>query len=60
VARRSMVVQGRVEEWERWTRMRFPASGRYIVPGALAPVTIDRRRDRGRYAEPNVWMLHSL
>ena len=40
--------------------MRFPVSGRYVVPGALVPITIDRRRDRGRYVEPNVWMLHPL
>jgi GNAT superfamily N-acetyltransferase len=60
VAPRSMVVEGRVSEWECWTGMRFPASGRYVVPGALVPVTIDRRRDLGRYVEPNVWMLHPL
>ena len=60
VAPRSMVVDGRVKDWEAWTRMRFPASGDYVVDGALAPVRIDRRRDRGRYVEPNVWMLHPL
>jgi hypothetical protein len=60
VARRSMVVTGRVDEWERWTQMRFPETGRYVVPGALAPILIDRRRDRGRYVEPNVWMRHPL
>jgi GNAT superfamily N-acetyltransferase len=60
VGPRSMVMEGRVSEWECWTGMRFPGSGRYVVPGALVPVTIDRRRDRGRYVEPNVWMLHPL
>ena len=57
-APRSMVVTGTVAEWEEWTTMTFPESGRYIVPGALAPVTIDRRRNLGRYVEPNVWMRH--
>jgi hypothetical protein len=60
IAARSMVVEGRVRDWEGWTGMRFPDSGRYVVPGALVPVTIDRRRDRGRYVEPNVWMLHPV
>jgi len=60
VAARSMVVNGRVKEWEAWTGMRFPASGDYVVPGALTTVRIDRARDRGRYVEPNVWMLHPL
>lgn len=58
VAARSMVVEGRVKQWEAWTNMRFPASGDHLVPGALSPVRIDRRRDRGRYVEPNVWMRH--
>jgi hypothetical protein len=39
-----MIMQGRVGDRERWTGLRFPESGRYVVPGALAPVTIDRRR----------------
>ena len=60
VAPRSMVVTGTVAEWEAWTTMTFPESGRYIVPGALAPVRIDHRRNLGRYVEPNVWMRHAV
>jgi len=60
VAPRSMVVTGTVAQWEAWTSMKFPASGRYVVPGALTPVTIDRWKDRGRYVEPNLWMLHPV
>jgi GNAT superfamily N-acetyltransferase len=60
IAERSMVVEGRVKDWERWTGLRFPDSGDYVVPGALTTVRIDRRRDRGRYVEPNVWMLHRV
>jgi hypothetical protein len=54
----SMVISGTVAEWETWTGMAFPESGPYVVPGALEPVQIDRERDQGRYAEPNVWMEH--
>jgi hypothetical protein len=57
---RSMRVHGRVDEWEAWAGMRFPDSGRYVVPGALVPVEIDREADLGVYVEPNVWMLHPL
>lgn len=55
-----MVVTGTVAAWEAWTEMRFPESGAYVVPGALVPVTIDHRRDRGQYVEPNVWMRHAV
>jgi len=31
-----------------------------VVPGAFQPVTIDVRRNIGRYEEANVWMRHPL
>jgi GNAT superfamily N-acetyltransferase len=58
VAPRTIVIEGTVADWERWTDMRFPDSGDYVVPGALQPVVIDRERDHGRYDDPNVWMRH--
>ncbi len=60
IAPESMVVEGTVEQWTHWTGGSFPASGAYVVPGALAPVHIDLERDLGRYAEPNVWVEHRL
>ncbi|MFQ6042065.1 MAG: GNAT family N-acetyltransferase [Candidatus Poribacteria bacterium] len=60
VCTRSMRIIGTVEDWERWTGMRFPESGMYIVPGALVPVEIDYGANQGIYVEPNVWMRHSL
>jgi GNAT superfamily N-acetyltransferase len=57
-APRSMVITGTVAEWEEWTGLALPETGRYVVPGALDLVEIDRERDLGRYAEPNLWMRH--
>jgi GNAT superfamily N-acetyltransferase len=56
----SLVATGTVAEWEEWTGMAFPDSGRYVVEGALVPIEIDREHDCGRYVEPNVWMRHSV
>ena len=56
----SLTVTGTVAEWEDWTDMRFPETGDYVVPGALQPVCIDRRRDVGRCDDPNVWMRHPI
>ncbi|MFW5748015.1 MAG: GNAT family N-acetyltransferase [Chloroflexota bacterium] len=56
----SMRIPGTVAQWEAWAGMRFPETDMYIVPGALAPVTIDREADSGLYVEPNVWMIHPL
>jgi hypothetical protein len=55
-----MVVEARVEDWERWTGLKFPESGDYVVPEALVPIQIDRAMNVGRYIEPNVWVHHPI
>lgn len=60
VCRQAMQVVGTISDWEEWTGMRFPDDGSYIVPGALVPIEIDIKQDRGTYVEPNVWVLHLL
>jgi hypothetical protein len=54
----SMRITGSVAEWTEWTGMEFPADGRYVFPGGLAP--LDVRDGIGSYWEPNVWMLHEV
>ena len=54
-----MSITGTVQEWETWTKMRFPQSGLYIFPEALAPLLVSHEQNEGRYEEPHVWMLHS-
>ncbi len=58
-ARRSMVIEGSVADWESWADMVFPVTREYVVPGALNLVLIDRERDRGLYVEENLWVQHS-
>jgi hypothetical protein len=53
-----MVVTGTVAEWEEWTGLAFPETGRYVVPRALDLVDIEREEDLGVYAETNLWMRH--
>ena len=59
-APRSMTIAGSVAQWQTWTGLEFPASGPYVVPGALAPVEVDLAADRAVYHDPNVWMVHDL
>lgn len=54
----AMTITGSLADWERWSGLRFPESGDYVVPGALNPVSFDVPADRGVYVEPNVWMVH--
>jgi GNAT superfamily N-acetyltransferase len=60
VAPATVTVTGAVKEWEEWSGKAFPASGSYVVPGALQPVSIDRERGLGRYDDPNYWMEHAV
>jgi GNAT superfamily N-acetyltransferase len=56
----SMTIPGTIEQWTKWTGRQFPASGSYIIDGALVPVKIDLEHNLGLYIEPNVWMVHSV
>ncbi|MEL6308951.1 MAG: GNAT family N-acetyltransferase [Chloroflexota bacterium] len=60
IAAHSMRVLGTVNEWETWTGRHFPATGMYIVDGALNPIIIDHENDLGTYIEANVWMEHPM
>jgi len=60
VAETSMVIPAAVREWEEWSGMKLPSSGRYIINGGLVPLEIDKTANKGVYIEPNVWMRHPL
>jgi hypothetical protein len=57
---RSLRITGTVADWEEWTGLPFPESGAYVFPHGLAPLEVDRERDRGEYWEPNVWVHHRV
>jgi len=56
----AMTIPGTRAEWEEWTGMKFPQSGKYVVSGALNPIEIIVEKDNGIYIEPNVWMVHKI
>jgi GNAT superfamily N-acetyltransferase len=56
----AMTIRGTRAQWEAWTKMKFPQSGQYVVPGALNPIEMNIEKDEGIYIEPNVWMAHPL
>lgn len=56
----SKTIRGTRTEWEKWTGMKFPQSGQYIIDGALNPMEMDIEKDEGVYVEPNVWMAHEM
>lgn len=57
-APRSMVITGTVAQWESWTGMHLPASGRYVIPDGLNTLTVDRDADKAVYEEENLWIRH--
>lgn len=54
----SLLITGSVSDWESWTGLPLPASGDFVFPEGLAPLTVDKAADRATYWEPNVWMVH--
>lgn len=60
VCHRSKTIRGSCAEWEKWTGMKFPQTGKYIIPGALSPIEVNLEKDEGLYIEPNVWIVHEV
>jgi GNAT superfamily N-acetyltransferase len=60
VCHRAKTIRGTRLEWEQWTGMKFPQSGRYIIKGALEPIEINTEKNEGIYIEPNVWIVHEV
>ena len=56
----AMTISGSRAQWETWTGMKFPQSGRYVLPCARNPMEMEVEKDQGIYIEPNVWLVHSL
>jgi len=56
----AMVIRGTCADWEKWTKLKFPQSGQYIIPGALNLMEINIEKYEGVYIEPNVWMVHEI
>ena len=54
----SKTIRGTRAEWEKWTNIRFPQSGEYVIADALVPIEMNVEEDEGIYIEPNVWMVH--
>lgn len=55
---KSLTVTASIQDWEKWTGMRFSTSGSHCIPDGLAPITIDLEGNLGTYREPNVWYFH--
>jgi GNAT superfamily N-acetyltransferase len=60
VCHASKTIRGTRTEWEKWTGMKFPQSGQYVIDGALNPMKMEIEKDEGVYVEPNVWMVHEI
>ena len=54
----SMIITGKVKEWEEWSKIKIPESGKYIIEGALNPVEIDCEKDIGTYTDPCIWVKY--
>lgn len=55
-----MTITGNVKEWEKWTGLKMPSSGKFIVEGALNPVNIDIDSNIGKYSDPCIWIKYQV
>lgn len=57
---RSSTIVHAISDWERFTGLRFPETGTYVIPEAYAPLEVNVEAGTGTYVEPNVWMAYRL
>lgn len=50
-------MKGNRADWESWTGLCIPQTGKYILQGGLAPKEFAAIKNRGEYKDPNVWMI---
>ncbi|MDZ5474221.1 GNAT family N-acetyltransferase [Bacillus sp. 31A1R] len=60
IAHQSMIVEAEIADWEKWTGMKLPLTGEYVIPGALVPLVVNIEENKAVYVEPNVWLRHHL
>jgi hypothetical protein len=53
-----MTIEATIEDWESWTGLSFPQSGRYVIPGGASPLQIKRETNSGTYYDPNIWVAY--
>lgn len=58
VCENSMSIRGDIKFWERILNTKLVQSGEHHLSGALSPITIDLKNNRGEYIEPNVWIKY--
>ena len=58
--REPMRFSGSVSDWQRWTGLALPASGQYVIDGALDLLHVDVDADRCWMEEPNVWYGYTV
>ena len=54
----SQTLTATVAKRETWSGLALPSTGRYVIPGGLVPLQVDRENDRATMVEPNIWVQH--
>lgn len=60
ICEKSVIIKASIQRWQKWTGIQFVKSGSYLVPGGLAPLSIDIDKNIGIYTEPNLWVRYDL
>ena len=55
VARDAITITAPIARWSEWTKMAFPVSGTYVIPGGHRPLVVSLETGLARYAEDHVW-----
>jgi len=60
VCERSMLIDGSIADWEKWTDEKITQSSKKIISRLLSPVDFSIEKDIGIYVEPNIWIAYDI
>lgn len=59
VAPQSQLVEGSLDDWEKWTGQRWNTSGEYYLEDTLQSIEVNVEKNYARYFDPSIWVSHS-
>jgi GNAT superfamily N-acetyltransferase len=60
LCKKSMTFTGSIKDWREWSGIDIIDNGKYIIEGALKPVFINVKKNKGVYYDENIWISYEI
>ncbi|MBN1799715.1 MAG: GNAT family N-acetyltransferase [Spirochaetales bacterium] len=60
ICKKSMTFTGSIKDWKEWSGMDIIGNEKYIIEGALKPVSMNVKKNKGVYYDENIWICYEI